>query len=266
MSQIPHNQIKTQFDICIVNYNTKELTRACLKHIISITENDHCDIWVVDNGSTDGSVEMLESIPKIKLIKRRPEQAEEGHTAHATAIDLVFNKTNKPYLVLMHTDTIIYSPLALDMLFTEMAGHKKIGAVGCLDQVYEGSVGSVLKKLKKGLSRKRKMLAFVLGLRDKPPSKSVPNPHIRSFFSVWNIGAMKEEGLCFNMGNTNPGYMAQNILADRGYSFIALPTKLFFKHIDHLEAATVAQKNPYHFKHRKSKRFQNKLKKLIRPE
>lgn len=266
MSQVPHNQVKTQFDICIVNYNTRELTSACLKHILSVTQNDHCDIWVVDNGSTDGSVEMLESLPGIKLITRQPDQAEEGHTAHANAIDLVFNSTNKPYLVLMHTDTIIYSPRALDMLFTEMARHTKIGAVGCLDQVYEGSLGSVLKKLKKGVSRKKKMLAFMLGLRDKPPSKNVPDVHIRSFFSIWNVGAMKNEGLCFNMGNMNPGYMAQNILTDRGYSFVALPPRLFFRDLDHLEAATVAQKNPYHFKHRKSKRFQKKLKEIIRSE
>lgn len=254
------------FDICIVNFNTKNLTNACLRYVLGAIQGHGCTVWVVDNGSSDGSVEMLKNIPEIRLIERNPEQPEEGHTAHAIAIDLVFARTDKPYLILMHTDTIIYGPQAISMLLAGMELQERVGAVGCLEQVYEGRVTALLKKMKKGLSRKKKQLSFVLGLRKSPPRKSETSIHIRSFFSMWNVKAMKYEGLCFNMGGMNPGYMAQNEMMNRGYSFVTLSPVLFFRHLDHLEAATIAQKNPYHFKHRKTKRFQKKLNEILRKE
>jgi GT2 family glycosyltransferase len=39
--------------IVIVNYNTRELLRACLASIPAGFVAGSCDVWVVDNGSKD---------------------------------------------------------------------------------------------------------------------------------------------------------------------------------------------------------------------
>ncbi|MDI6654718.1 MAG: glycosyltransferase family 2 protein [Candidatus Hydrothermarchaeota archaeon] len=56
--------------IIILNWNGKELTKNCLNSIRERTEYPDYEVIVVDNGSTDGSVEMLErEFPEVKLIK-----------------------------------------------------------------------------------------------------------------------------------------------------------------------------------------------------
>ncbi len=45
--------------IIIVNYNTKQLLKDCLNSIYEHTENISFEVIVSDNGSKDGSIEML---------------------------------------------------------------------------------------------------------------------------------------------------------------------------------------------------------------
>ena len=47
--------------VIIVNYNTKELTKNCLASIFEKTKNIDFEVIVADNGSTDGSIEMIKS-------------------------------------------------------------------------------------------------------------------------------------------------------------------------------------------------------------
>lgn len=247
------------FDICVVNFNTKDLAKAALGLLKKATAGMPCDIWVVDNGSTDGSVEMLKSMQGIRFLHRSPDKPEEGHIAHAAAIDLVFERTGKTFLVLMHTDTLIYQPSAILMLLDAVSRRSNIAAAGCLDQTYHGVVGQHLRKIRKRIGYFRKVLFFKLGLRASPPRIPEVPVHIRSFFSIWNVSAMKREGLRFNMANRNPGYEAQDVMMGRGYLFVFIPSRQLFRYLDHLEAATVAGVKPYHFKHRRSRIFRKKM-------
>lgn len=54
---------KIELSIIIISYNTKKITENCLKSIFQSLKNTRInyEIIVVDNASTDGSVEMLES-------------------------------------------------------------------------------------------------------------------------------------------------------------------------------------------------------------
>ena len=55
--------------IIIVNYNVKQLLKECLYSVITASQGIDSEIWVVDNNSKDGSVEMLQKdFPTIKLI------------------------------------------------------------------------------------------------------------------------------------------------------------------------------------------------------
>ncbi|MDD5789396.1 MAG: glycosyltransferase family 2 protein [Spirochaetia bacterium] len=56
--------------IIIVNYNTRELTKNCLNSIYEQTKGINFEVIVSDNGSTDGSIEMIKSdFPQVILIE-----------------------------------------------------------------------------------------------------------------------------------------------------------------------------------------------------
>jgi GT2 family glycosyltransferase len=83
--------------VCVVNYNTRELLRDCLH---SVVPEHPAEIVVVDNGSTDGSAEMMaELFPSIKFIQLRTNNgygAAANHAiAHATA----------DHIILLNSDT-----------------------------------------------------------------------------------------------------------------------------------------------------------------
>ena len=56
--------------VIIVNYNTLHVLRPCLDSIIEQTTGIDYEIIVVDNGSTDGSIEALSADSRITLIPR----------------------------------------------------------------------------------------------------------------------------------------------------------------------------------------------------
>ena len=60
--------------VIVVNYNTADLLRACLEHVLASSLDRPLQVYVVDNGSSDGSVAMLqEEFANGRLI--RPFQA-----------------------------------------------------------------------------------------------------------------------------------------------------------------------------------------------
>ena len=56
--------------IIIVNYNTCDLTRNCLKSVFEQTKDIDFEVIVSDNGSKDGSIEMIKKeFPQVILIE-----------------------------------------------------------------------------------------------------------------------------------------------------------------------------------------------------
>ena len=56
--------------VIIVNFNTKELTGNCLRSVFEQTKDIDFEVIVSDNGSTDGSVEMIKTeFPQVVLIE-----------------------------------------------------------------------------------------------------------------------------------------------------------------------------------------------------
>lgn len=98
--------------IVIVSYNSKDITKECLDSLIASKMKVNYDAWVVDNASTDGSVDMLEKYPGIKLIKS------EENLGFARANNLAISKIDAKYYLLLNSDTVIAEG-AIDSLYSE---------------------------------------------------------------------------------------------------------------------------------------------------
>lgn len=62
--------MKVDLSIIIVNYNTKDLTVGCIKSVKKHTKGLNYEIILVDNASSDGSVEEIEKLD-VKIIKNK---------------------------------------------------------------------------------------------------------------------------------------------------------------------------------------------------
>ncbi|MDM8519065.1 glycosyltransferase family 2 protein [Anaerolineales bacterium HSG6] len=107
--------------IVIVNWNVKDLLRACLESIA--TDFSH-EIIVVDSASSDDSAEMIrQEFPHIGLI------ASQENLGYAKGNNLGTAIAQGRYLLLLNPDTIV-KPNTLEAMISYMDDHPKVGAIG----------------------------------------------------------------------------------------------------------------------------------------
>ena len=88
--------------IIIVNYNTLELTRKCLKSIYEKTKDIEYEVIVSDNGSCDGSVEMIKNeFPQVILIENN------ANLGFGKANNIGYQHAKGKYLFLLNSDTVL---------------------------------------------------------------------------------------------------------------------------------------------------------------
>ena len=119
--------------IIIVNYNTLHVLRPCLDSIIEQTIGIDYEIIVVDNGSTDGSIEALSADSRITLI--------------STGENLGFGRANNKgleqakgeYIFFLNSDTLLKNN-AIKMLYDFAKQYQgKLGALGCVLENRQGN-------------------------------------------------------------------------------------------------------------------------------
>lgn len=143
--------VKMDVSIILVSYNTKDLTRDCIKSVYEKTDGLEYDIWVVDNDSYDGSQNMIkEEFPDVKLIES-PENLGFGR-----ANNIAIKQSDAKYCFLLNTDTVLVNN-AVKILFDFMEKPENSDVGGCGGQLYnadmtlQDSVGEfdTLDKLRK---------------------------------------------------------------------------------------------------------------------
>ena len=115
--------------IVIVNYNTAGLLNACLASIPDGYRNGGVDIYVVDNGSSDDSLQMLANeYPTVNVIA----SAHNGGFAYANnlALSRIMGMADAPeYTCILNPATVIV-PGAFDVLIDYLSAHPDVGVVG----------------------------------------------------------------------------------------------------------------------------------------
>lgn len=114
--------------IIIVNYNTKDILYNCLTSIYKHTQNLNFEIIVSDNGSTDGSIEMIKhNFPQVILIENN---ANLGFgAANNRGLEIASGK----YIFYLNSDTILLNnAVKIFYDYWENFSEKEtLGALGC---------------------------------------------------------------------------------------------------------------------------------------
>jgi GT2 family glycosyltransferase len=114
-----------KLSIIIVNYNGGKVLRPCLASVYHETQRISFEIILVDNASTDGSVEIVEKdFPNVKVIRNAENRG------FAAANNIAIRQATGEYMLLLNADTEILDQ-AIEKTVAFMEDKPNIGVVGC---------------------------------------------------------------------------------------------------------------------------------------
>ena len=119
---------KLELSIIVVSFNTAGLLRKCLNKVYKSLSfgkiERETEIIVVDNGSTDGSIEMIrKNFPKVEIIKNSQ------NLGFAKANNQGIRKALGKYILLLNSDTEVRND-ALSQLLEVIKEDYSIGVLG----------------------------------------------------------------------------------------------------------------------------------------
>lgn len=114
----------TKVTVSIVNWNTSQELQACIVTLLS-QQDVYTEIVVVDNASTDDSLEMLRSrFPDIKVI------ANETNNGFGKAHNQAIKISDGDYHLILNPDTQLSEPFILKKMAEYMTANPDIGILG----------------------------------------------------------------------------------------------------------------------------------------
>ena len=123
-----------KLSVVIVNYNVRLLLEECIKSVEKALDGIEGDIFVIDNNSSDGSVEYIrERFPKVHVI------ANKENLGFARANNQAIRMTDAEYILLLNPDTVVYENTLRGCL-DFMDANPEAGGVGVRMLTREGKV------------------------------------------------------------------------------------------------------------------------------
>jgi len=185
-------------DIAIVSYRSLEILHDCLSSLRSHAPARGARIWVVDNASRDGTVEMVRSeFPEVELI------ASDENLGFSKANNLAIRRGNAPYVLALNPDTIIVEG-ALDHMLELMESNSSIGIAGCRLELEDGTFDHAARRSFPtplgalahfmGIGRSRRAPALLAQYR-APAIGSGPVDAVNGAFMLMRRSALDQVGL-----------------------------------------------------------------------
>lgn len=110
--------------ILIISFNTKDLTRECLRSVFEQTQETSFEVILVDNDSRDGSAQMVaEEFPGVQLI------ASSENLGFGRANNLAGERARGDFVLLLNSDTVVQDQ-AIDRLVAFARRHPQAGMYG----------------------------------------------------------------------------------------------------------------------------------------
>jgi len=110
--------------VVIVAWQVRDLLRGCLASIAAHEDRDRLEVWVVDNGSADGTAAMVAAeFPWVRLV------ALDDNPGFAAGNNVALRQATGDVCVLLNPDTALPGP-ALTALATYLRARPSVGVVG----------------------------------------------------------------------------------------------------------------------------------------
>ncbi len=152
-----------KLSIIIVNYNCGRLLIPLLKQLFQVKDID-LELFVVDNNSTDGSVEAIaKDFPSVKLL------ANKENIGFAKANNQVLRLANGEYILFLNPDTEV-PPETLSKVLRFIEGRGDIAALTCRVELKDGSLD---KACHRGFPTPWASISYFLGLEKIFPKSKI---------------------------------------------------------------------------------------------
>ena len=111
--------------VIIVSFNTREVLRQCLQSVLEDASGLIAEIFVVDNASTDGSIEMIkQEFPDVRLLRS------EINLGFGEGNNVALREARGRYFVLLNSDAFFVKG-ALPLAIQHMDESPSVGLGGC---------------------------------------------------------------------------------------------------------------------------------------
>ncbi|MDR2868052.1 MAG: glycosyltransferase [Bacteroidales bacterium] len=159
-----------QLSIIIVNYKVKYFLDQCLQSVMNATANMATEVFVVDNHSEDGALEMIrEKYPEVICI------ANEENVGFSRANNQALKLASGKYQLLLNPDTLVQSD-TFEKCIKFMETHEDAGGLGV--KMINGK-GEFLPESKRGLPMPGVAFYKIFGLsKFFPKSKKFGSYHL----------------------------------------------------------------------------------------
>ncbi len=174
--------------VIILNFNTRDLLRACLETVVVAQGEIGVEVWVVDNASPDGSADMVAAaFPQVHLIRNAENNGfSAGNNLALRALG--FEDENRAaetlprYVVLLNPDTLV-PPTAFAEMVAFMDANPAVGMAGPRVRRPDGTLD---KACRRSFPTPQVSFYRMAGL-------SKLFPHNRRF-NAYNLDYLPEEG------------------------------------------------------------------------
>jgi GT2 family glycosyltransferase len=168
VNALKNNNLKIA--VIIVNYNVEYFLEQCLNSVQKALKNVSGEVYVVDNNSIDGSVEMVrQKFPNLHLI------ANKHNLGFSKANNQAMEITQAEYVLLLNPDTVVEED-TFEKVIAFMDQHPEAGGLGV--RMLDGK-GKFLPESKRGLPTPAVAFYKIFGLsRIFPQSKRFGKYHL----------------------------------------------------------------------------------------
>jgi glycosyltransferase involved in cell wall biosynthesis len=252
---------KPRISICIPHWQAQLYMTLCLRSIRKHSAQYDLEIIVVDNGSRDGSLDYLHSLPWIRLIERPEEQPTNWPLNVFTAWDRGLEVATGDYYLTMHSDVFVKSDNWLDPFLREISAGPHVASSGSWKLELENPLYAWQKRaIGYAVAKARS----ILGVGKKVHWQQQNYP--RDYCALYRRETIVDHKLTFCPvnGSTGGGLSIARQLWGAGYSAGLFPVREMADcvyHIAHGTAALVPEKRLNH--QRKQKQTELKLAQLL---
>jgi O-antigen biosynthesis protein len=164
-----------KLSIIIVNYNVEYFLEQCINSCLKAMETVPCELFVVDNNSIDGSVDMVRAkFPQVHLI------ANKENLGFSKANNQAMRLANGEYVLLLNPDTVVEEDTFIKVV-EFMDAHPDAGGLGV--RMLDGK-GKFLPESKRGLPTPAVAFYKIFGI-----SKLFPKSRL---FGRYHLGYLDE--------------------------------------------------------------------------